>query len=311
MTGEFDLIKKIIKKIPRRLQGNLPLGDDAGLLRLAAKSGVWVSTDTLVDGVDFRLGKLPPEAVGRKALAINLSDMAAMAVKPSAFVVSLGIPKSLSERWILRFYDGLLRMANSYKSACLGGDISRSRQFFATVTILGESGPDGGVCRSGAKSGDCIGVTGFLGGSILGHHFSFEPRVAESLFLRKYAKPHAMIDISDGFLQDLGHILEASGVSARLELESIPVSPAALKLGRGNSRKALEHALSDGEDFELMFTVSPAEKNKIDQLWHRFFPRVRLSWVGEITPGIRPIRWVCGGRPIPSPKIARNGFSHF
>ncbi len=181
MKSEFKLIELLKNKIPRKLQGSIGIGDDAGALRLNTGQ-VLLASDTVVDGVDFISGKIKPELAGRKALAVNLSDIAAMGGEPAAFVVNLGIPKKFSEKWILKFYDGLTALAKEYNLPCLGGDISKSRDFFASVSILGKSGRKM-ILRGGAKEGDWIGVTGKLGGSILGRHASFEPRVREGSLL--------------------------------------------------------------------------------------------------------------------------------
>ncbi|MFA7001810.1 MAG: thiamine-phosphate kinase, partial [Candidatus Omnitrophota bacterium] len=156
MNREFALIEKLKKRIPRTLQGLIPIGDDAGMITLAKRTGLLVSTDAIVEGVDFRMSGTDPALIGRKALAVNLSDMAAMAARPVAFVAAAGIPKGLGERWMLRFHEGMMRLAREYQVACLGGDLSRAREFFAAVTILGEAPKAGAVLRSGARPGDWI-----------------------------------------------------------------------------------------------------------------------------------------------------------
>ncbi len=310
MRNEFELIERIKKRIPFDLQGNIPIGDDAGGFRPSAGKTVLVSTDAIVEGVDFRMGEIRPEAAGRKALAVNLSDMAAMGATPRGFVAAVGIPRGMTEKWLLGFHRGMMALAKKYSVACLGGDISRAREFFAAVTIWGEALPSRITFRGGARPGDWIGVTGTLGGSILGHHCRFEPRIEEGRFLAERFHPRAMIDLSDGLLQDLGHILKASGAGAELHMEALPVSADARIQSKKDGRSEREHALTDGEDFELLFAAPPAAAKKITRAWDWRFPRVRLSWIGKVIPG-RQIRWRENGRPIPAPAFEKTGYRHF
>lgn len=308
---EFSFIEYLKKKIPTHRRVCLGIGDDAAVLSVAKAKRLVVSTDVIVENVDFRAKVLSPEQIGRKALAVNLSDIAAMGALPTAFVVSMGKPVSITTSWLQRFYNGLLALAKQYDIPCVGGDFSSSREFFASVTIFGEALAHQVIKRSGARPGDWIAVTGALGGSILKHHHAFKPRVHEGFFLADHIKPTAMIDISDGLVQDLSHILKASKVGAILDLEKIPVSSEAKKMAKGNGGKALERALSDGEDFELLFTVSSRQKTMLEKNWKKKFPRVPLAWIGKIEGKSPRISWRRDGEKIPSPKLFRKGFSHF
>ena len=287
------------------------IGDDAAVLGVGKSKKFVVSTDVIVEDVDFKIKTLSPEKIGRKALAVNLSDIAAMGALPTAFVISIGKPSYITASWLKRFYKGLLTLARQHHMACVGGDFSRSKEFFANVTIFGEALPRQMVKRSGAKPGDWIAVTGVLGGSLLKHHHDFTPRIREGLFLVKYAKPTAMIDISDGLVQDLSHILKASGVGAMLDLDKIPVSPDAKKINRANKEKALADALSGGEDFELLFTVSPRRKRRLEKIWKKEFPKVSLKWIGKIEGKAPQISWRRDGKKVAPPRLIRKGFSHF
>lgn len=336
--NEFSFIEYLKQKISYAKQVQVGIGDDAAVLNLTPGKQLVVSTDAIVEGVDFFLkgpkkglslrakrgnltdrhapiglamtgGGLSPERIGRKALAINLSDLAAMGAKPIAFVLSIGKPKYISTRWLERFYDGLLKLAKQYKVDCIGGDFSRAKEFSVSVAILGTAKKS--VLRSGAKAGDWIGVTGVLGGSLLRHHYDFTPRVQEGFFLSEKFAPTAMIDISDGLCQDLGHILKASGVGAVLELDKIPVSQDANKMAKGKVHAALQRALSDGEDFELLFTVPPRQKGMLEKQWKKHFPKVPLTWIGKIEGKVPKIRWVVNGKTVSAPKLPRKGFSHF
>ena len=200
---EFSFIEYLKKKIPARGRVRLGIGDDAAVLDIAKDKMLAVSTDVIVENVDFRIKTLSPEKIGRKALAVNLSDIAAMGASPSAFVISIGKPARVTTTWLKRFYSGLLALATQYDVPCIGGDLSRSKEFFANVTIFGEVSLDHLVKRSGATHGDWIAVTGALGGSIIRHHYDFTPRVREGVFIAGHITPTAMIDISDGLVQDL------------------------------------------------------------------------------------------------------------
>ena len=197
---EFELIDKLKKKIPVSRYAAIGIGDDAAVLKRFGPGNLGISTDMLVENVDFVLNKLSPEKIGRKALAVNLSDLAAMGAEPLAFVLAIGKPKHVSVRWIERFYDGLLKLAKQYKIDCVGGDFSSAKEFSVSVTILGRTGRV--VPRSGAKPGDWIGVTGSLGGSILKKHYDFTPRIREGKFLSRKGFVNSMIDVSDGLYQD-------------------------------------------------------------------------------------------------------------
>jgi len=309
--NEFSFIEYLRKKIPASGRVCVGIGDDAAVLSIEKSKQLVVSTDVIVESVDFRIKDLNPEKIGRKALAVNLSDIAAMGASPTAFVISIGKPAHVSAAWLRRFYKGLLALAKQYDAPCVGGDFSRSKEFFASITIFGEVSPHHLVKRAGAKPGDWIAVTGALGGSILRHHYDFTPRVQEGIFIAGHITPTAMIDISDGLIQDLSHILKASAVGAFLDLNKIPVSRDARKLSCGNEEKAFARALSDGEDFELLFTVPPWRKIMLEKSWAKQFPRVPLAWIGKIEGGMPRISWCRDGEKVEPPKLARKGFSHF
>ena len=311
MMDEFSFIECLRKKVAGSSCVSLGIGDDAAVLNVAKGKQLVVATDAIVENVDFRMRHLSPEKIGRKALAINLSDLAAMGAKPTSFVVTIGKPVSVTTAWLFRFYDGLLKLARAYGVCCVGGDISRAKEFFANVTILGEVTKGRAVTRSGASEGDRIAVTGSLGGSLLRHHHDFIPRLREADLLVRGRFATAMIDISDGLVQDLGHILKASGVGASLDLDQVPVSRDALKMARGESLEARGRALNDGEDFELLFTVRPQRKRELEKIWGKHFPRVPLTWIGRIERIAPQIFWKFKGEKAPAPRTTRKGFRHF
>lgn len=308
--NEFKLIDALIKKIPRPMQGVIPIGDDTGAQFIRRRINLLMTADAVVDGVDFHAAKIRPELAGRKALAINLSDIAAMGGTPASCVITLGIPQGFSAKWLTRFYAGLAGLAKRHKVLIVGGDISKAKQFFASIALTGSAQTGRIIQRSGAKAGDLLYVTGKLGGSILRHHFSFEPRVEEGKFLasKKYAT--SMIDVSDGLWQDLEHILKASKAGARVNLDQIPVSGDALRLAKRNPCKALERALTDGEDFELLFTVPKAKAVRFEKEWRKKFPKTGLSPIGQIHKG-RGIEWFYEGQKTVMKMNSKKGYQHF
>ncbi len=303
-SSEFELIQSLIREIPPALREPAGLQDDTAIL-----GRVLLTTDAMVEGVDFSRRTARPEEIGRKALAINLSDIAAMGGKPLYFTVALGLPAGIRPAWLRRVYRGMMLWAKRYQVICAGGDISKASQFFINVTVMGRTAGNKAVLRSGARPGNWIGVTGRLGGSLGGRHLTFKPRVEEGAWLARRGVT-SMIDISDGFLQDLEHILERSAAGCALETGAIPVSTAARRRARGNTGRALAGALSDGEDFELIFTVPAVKKIALEKAWRRAFPGVLLSWVGRITPEKQKVRWLFQGRPAVPPRLARKGYQH-
>jgi thiamine-monophosphate kinase len=231
-------------------------GDDAAVLSPTGPAASVLCVDTIVEGVDFHFCRDELPLVGRKALAINLSDLAAMCSFPVAALVSLTIPPSLTITDCQQIYEGLLELAAEYDVAIAGGDFTVAEgPLSLSVTLAGTPSPTGNWLRRGAKAGDAILVTGTLGGSILGHHMTFSPRLHEARRISEEWEVHAATDISDGLLRDLSNIARASGLAAHLELEAIPISPAASQLSRDSGLPPLQHALSDGEDFELLLAV--------------------------------------------------------
>ncbi len=241
-------------------------GDDAAVVRLGDRCDCVVTTDLLTDGVDFDLARDAARRVGRKALAVNLSDLAAMAARPLAAVIALALPRQGGLRIAQELYEGLLPLAEQYGVAIAGGDTnSWDAPLAISITLFGTPGPTGPLLRSGAKPGDRILVTGSFGGSILGRHFDFEPRVNEALLLASRYDLHAGIDVSDGLSLDLSRLSSASGCGALVQLDQIPIAEAARELAAqlGDGRTPLDHALADGEDFELILAVPAAEADRI------------------------------------------------
>lgn len=256
--SEFELIRRIQERLPARSPGIvLGSGDDCALLDPEGRR-VLVTTDAVVEGVHFEPGARP-EDVGYKAVATNLSDVAAMGGQPWAMVATYGLPAGLPADHGDRLLSGMLEAAAPHGVALVGGDIVASRVLWVSVTLLGQDVLGRVVTRAGARPGDLLLVTGELGGSILGRHLRPVARVAEGLALNRDWRPTAMIDLSDGLAGDLRHVCRLSGVGAEIEARSLPVSAAAKELARRTGRAPWEHALTDGEDYELLFAIAPAE----------------------------------------------------
>lgn len=227
------------------------IGHDAALVRLGSRA--LLKVDAVVEGTHFS-GSTPAFWIGRKAMARPLSDFAAAAGIPRFALMAILLPRGRGLETVKNVYLGAERMGKRFGVRIVGGDLAVTRGPLAvTVTIIGETAPGGPITRSGAQPGDRIFVTGPLGGSILGKHLRFTPRLREARRLRP--RPTAMIDISDGFAIDLSRLCEASGVGARVDLSRVPVSAAARRLARRTGRDPLDHALFDGEDYELLYTA--------------------------------------------------------
>jgi thiamine-monophosphate kinase len=263
---ERDLVRWLCDLLPAHRRMLVGPGDDAAILRLAAENNLVATTDMLMEGVDFELSRHAAQRVGRKALAVNLSDLAAMAATPIAALVSLALPQRGGEALAKRLYEGLLPLAADFDCPIAGGDTnSWQGPLVISVTALGEVSPDRLWRRSGARAGDVILVTGQFGGSILQKQFDFTPRIREALWLAEHAVIHAAIDVSDGLSLDLARVCEASGCGAVLDLGAVPIAAAAENLARESlgAESVLDHALGDGEDFELILAVPADEANKL------------------------------------------------
>lgn len=259
---ERSLVHWICNRLPANRRLLVGAGDDAAILRLTSDANVVATTDMLMDGTDFELAKHEPERIGRKALAVNLSDLAAMAAVPIGALVSFALPRQGGQQLGQRLLEGMLPLAAKFDCPLAGGDTnSWDGPLVISITALGEVPPERRWRRNGARPGDAIVVTGQFGGSILARQFDFPPRVLEALWLAENATIHAAIDVSDGLSLDLSRLCEASACGAVLDLTRIPIAPAAEERAkeRSDGSTALDHALGDGEDFELILAIPPHE----------------------------------------------------
>ena len=301
-TREFDFIREIRGRGPASPQTLIGIGDDAALVQSLRNGEFLVTTDMLMEGTDFTFPPATPEMAGRKTLAVNLSDIAAMAGRPVAVFVSLALPKSRGGEFARQFQMGLSALAEEYHVDIAGGDTnSWDGPLVANVTLLGEPTGSGPVTRSGARPGDSIFVTGACGGSIHGRHLTFTPRIAEALALHSHVRLTSMIDISDGLAADLHHLLDESRVGAELDAAAIPIHPDAIPTTEKSSR---ERALGDGEDFELLFTVSEADAEKLVRDSPTATP---LTRIGRITADSRAFLITPDGKKSPLPRL---GWQH-
>ncbi|MBA3484213.1 MAG: thiamine-phosphate kinase [Pirellulales bacterium] len=245
------------------------VGDDAAVLAWAAGRDMVVTTDAVTDQVDFVLAEVEPALVGHKALGVNLSDLAAMAAEPVAAVVSLVLPcRGAGQRDALELaieiYRGMLPLAERFGLAIAGGDTNTwDGPLAISVTAIGRTTARGPLTRSGARPGDHVLVTGQLGGSILGRHLKVEPRIHEALLLHERYHLHAGMDISDGLALDASRLAAASRCGIALRLADVPISPDAEQLKLKTGRSPLEHAMGDGEDFELLLAAAPEVAEQI------------------------------------------------
>lgn len=298
---ETEFIDWLRNRLPPHPCLRLGIGDDAAVLDLGARHDCVVTADMITEGVDFILAETSLERVGRKALAVNLSDIAAMAARPLAAVVALALPRRTALDAAIGIYEGLLPLAERYQMAIAGGDTNTwDGPLAIAITVIGQVTDRGILRRDGARPGDAIVVSGSFGGSILGKHFDFEPRVNEALLLHERYELHAGMDVSDGLSLDLSRLATASGRGAVLDAEKIPISAAAHELARlrNGGVSPLEHALSDGEDFELLLAVPRTEA---ERMVAESPLEVGLTIVGEFVsePGLW--RSLPGGQRLPLP----------
>lgn len=287
MASELEFIRQLQRRFERHSAVKVGIGDDGAVLECQCDAQQVVVADMLLDGVHFDLHQTSPFLAGRKAVAVNLSDIAAMASRPTAAFVSIAIPRKLDspETFLEHLYDGIQELAVRYNFCIAGGDTNSWQGPFAiNVTMTGtpviNAAP---VLRSTAQPGDIIIITGPLGGSLgSGRHLTFEPRLQAAEWLVKHLEVHSLMDISDGLSIDLSRMMEASRCGAVLHGAMIPIhSDVAASL---TDTQRLKHALSDGEDFELLATVKrlPPDVSLPDGL--------QLFEVGHVTEAVGKIQ---------------------
>lgn len=308
--NEFELIARLTAGLARGEGVIVGVGDDCAVLDMGAPDH-WqlFKTDAVVEGVHFTTDT-PRAKVGRKALARCLSDIAAMGGTPTYALVTLVLPRGFDPAEVETIYSGLRTLAAQHEVSIVGGETTAGTGgLLISIALLGRVPKGKARLRSGARTGDAIFVSGELGGSLAGRHLEFEPRLAEAQWLSEQFDLHAMIDLSDGLAGDLRHVLKASGVGAELLGQMVPVSRSAKLRARAESaaKPPLLAALTDGEDFELLFTVAPGDAVAVKDAWAKRFPELRLTCVGRIMaqPGLKIVT-EHGVR-----ELTEHGYTHF
>nr|MBU1328482.1 thiamine-phosphate kinase [Candidatus Omnitrophota bacterium] len=294
--GEFNFINRISKAIKLSSQVVKGIGDDAAVLKYTKDKYLLFTTDMLLEGKHFYKGS-SAGLVGGKALSSNISDIAAMGGIPKFAVISIGFTGSMNFKYADELYKGIRKVADKFSVDLVGGDTVGSNKIIINIALIGEVEIKNLALRSKAKEKDAIFVTGNIGGSIKLKHLNFTPRLKEARFLVKNFKINSMIDISDALLADLGHILEESNKGAMIYEKMIPVSKDAIDF---------DSAIRDGEDFELIFTLSEKQADRLENIWPF---KTKLSRIGKICnahKGFSLIR-----KSGKSKKIKPTGFTHF
>ncbi len=308
------------------------IGDDAAVIRQNAGRDMVLTADLLVEDVDFRRAWMEPRSLGHKALAVSLSDIAAMGARPRWAILSIGIPQKIWDTdFVEEFYEGFFALAGEHQVTLIGGDVSRAPQSIVIDSIVaGETKRNRAILRSGARAGDHIFVTGSLGGAAAGlkllergarpterksrshkasavaallqRHLRPEPRMAWGALLGEERLASAMIDLSDGLSSDLAHLCEASRVGAQIDAARIPVDRCLMQLP-GNDLDPLSLALSGGEDFELLFTVRPRNLKRLPTM----LEGVPITYIGDVT-NERDIKLI---KDSQISSLTPSGFKHF
>ncbi|NPV91552.1 MAG: thiamine-phosphate kinase [Firmicutes bacterium] len=324
--GEFGLIRRLAAGERRSEAVIKGVGDDAAVLAVNPASRLLVTGDLMVDGTHFLRDKISGFDLGYKLMAVNLSDIAAMAGTPRFAVVFLGIPDDLSVEAVEEIYRGMRALAERYEVSIVGGDTVRSPSLTLGITLLGEGDPDRTILRSGARPDDLLAVTGTLGRSAAGlavalglvaaegesalrvlvAHNRPQPLIEEGSRLGSLEGVHAMIDISDGLASEVGHICEESGVGAVVLGDEVPIDEDTRKIGEMIGKTPLEMALFGGEDYELLFAVAPecwdTVRNELESIG------TRAAVVGRINDKAGEIVLESGGT---TSKLTPGGFQHF
>ncbi|HEV2914717.1 MAG TPA: thiamine-phosphate kinase [Pyrinomonadaceae bacterium] len=344
--SEFDFIDRVrrqahrhahkLRQFPSSLRSSLKrgIGDDAAVIGQSDGRDTVITADLLIEDIDFRREWTPPHALGHRALAVSLSDIAAMGARPLWAMISLGVPREVwRSRFADQFYEGFFALADRYGVTLIGGDVSRTPERVVVDSIvLGETASARAVLRSGARPGDHIFVTGALGGAAAGlrllesgarmgekakrprasravkelllRHLRPLPRVEWGGLLGHEGLATAMIDLSDGLSSDLAHLCEESGVGASLDVARIPVDENLARIACGRALDPLMLALHGGEDFELLFTVGPRDLARLPAS----VAGVPVTYIGDITNRPRRITLIEGSRKW---TLKPEGFQHF
>ena len=272
-VGEDRLLEKLLRHLPRGRGVVAGVGDDCAVVKSGEPGRLTLlKTDCLVEEIHFAKNSRP-EDVGWKAMARPLSDFAAMSGVPQFALVTLIVPSERDVAWVTRLYRGIAKAARSLDVIVVGGETSDIKgPAVISVSATGFVEKTRWVGRGNGKAGDDLFVTGRLGGSLRGHHLKFIPRIAESRWLTKNFRIHAMMDLSDGLGADLPRLARASGVGFEVDQSTLPLSPDC----------TTKQAISDGEDYELLFAIAPQDSRSLLSRWRRKFPKLPLTRIGKL-----------------------------
>jgi len=287
-VGEDALLASLLKELPasRKL-----IGDDCVVVKFpGGKNLLVLKTDCVVEQVHFQ-PSIDPELIGRKAMMRSLSDFAAVSGIPKFALITLIVPATRSTLWVKKLYRGLKRAASRFGVTIAGGETSATRgPATISVSVSGFVEKNRSVSRVGGKKGDDLFVTGKLGGALRRKHLRFVPRIEESRWLTKNFSIHAMMDLSDGLGTDLPRLAKASNVGFKIDRKALPLVPGA----------TIDNAISDGEDYELLFAVSPRHRARLQKAWRKKFPRLPLTRIGSL---VHPSSFI--------PHHLKRGYVHF
>ncbi len=327
-ASENELIQLLRKRYPAKSSLlKIGIGDDAAVIRPKHAEEFWlITSDMLVENIDFQREWTTPEQLGRKSIAVNLSDLAGMGARPRFFTVSLAVPSNVSERWILEFYDGLTGKGSLYGAHLIGGDLSRSEEhIMVSITAIGESLNRKVLYRSGGRAGDFLYVTGDLGRSAAGlkilenrrraarkafqkealqAQLDPEARCDSGLWLAQSGLVSCMMDLSDGISTDLPRLCTASGVGAEIRISSLPIFAASAEWGCD----PVELALNGGEDYELLFAVRKSKCSLLERSYPTTLPRI--TRIGEMTSDAGRV-WFLRPQNGTRRRLPQRGFDHF
>jgi thiamine-monophosphate kinase len=273
-VGEDALLASLLRDLPISREVIARAGDDCAVVESPGRKNLLVlKTDCVVEKIHFAPAT-DPVLVGWKAMMRPLSDFAAIAAVPQFALITLIVPATRSTSWVKKLYRGLKRAASRFDVAIVGGETSGTRGPAAiSVSVAGFVEKDRWISRSGGKKGDDLFVTGRLGGSLKGKHLRFVPRINESRWLSKNLHVHAMMDLSDGLGADVPRLARASKLGFKVDKEKIPRAPGA----------KIENAVSDGEDYELLFAIPPRDRSRLEKSWRKKFPKLPLTRIGCLT----------------------------
>ncbi len=321
--GEFEIINQLKSRCQTSSVVRLGIGDDCAMLQLPLGEVLLTTTDMLIEGVHFRRDWTGMLSLGRKSAAVNLSDLAAMGATPRALFLAIAIPDDLADADLDLFFDGFLEVCHANGAVLAGGDTCSAKAGLSiSVTALGSAPEAAAVRRVGARPGENIYVTGSLGDSALALQRLIEDRAVPAELLRRHLEPSAritigmalaeagipsaMIDVSDGLLADLGHILVASQVNACIEVDRLPLSPV-LRATAQDDNSLSNWALTGGEDYELLFMAKPGMAPAIARLAEQC--KLPITRIGTILEGSGEVELKYAGEPYPLP--AQRGYKHF